>query len=250
MWSANVSMADDSIYTVTKLLGTGDSNAKLTKSDNSGKGYLTVGLSLSPANESGYEVCASRSAGCTKACLFTAGRGAYDNVKTARIAKTRLFFQDRENFLSRLRRELSSQLKRADKAGKRLAVRLNVLSDIPWEKIAPDLFSDFPDVQFYDYTKHVLRMKADKRPANYHLTYSRSENNDPLCRSVLKAGGNVAVVFDTPSLPAYWEEYPVINGDETDLRFLDPAGVVVGLYAKGRAKKDTSGFVISLPVLT
>lgn len=245
-----VKMQDGSTYNVGKLLAKGDSNTKLRKSDKSGKGYLTAGLSLSPANESGYEVCASRSPGCTQACLFTAGYGVYESVKLARIAKTRYFFQEREAFLAQLKAELVKHAKRAQKKGLRLAVRLNVVSDIPWEAICPSLFSDFPDIQFYDYTKHAKRM-VSKLPVNYHLTFSRSEINDSVCKEVCEQSpqANIAVVFSSKVLPTTWNGISVVNGDETDLRFLDPPGSIIGLYAKGRGRKDTSGFVVSIPTI-
>jgi hypothetical protein len=83
-----------------------------------------------------------------------------------------------------------------------------------------------------------------KLPSNYSLTFSRSETNESQCLDVLARGGNVAVVFRSKTLPTHWNGFPVINGDENDLRFLDPKGVVVGLTAKGKAKSDTSGFVV------
>lgn len=240
-------LVNGEIYTVGALLGKGDSNAKLAKSDDSGKGFLTYGLSLAAGNLSGYEVCASRSAGCSAACLYTSGMGQVHSVQRARIAKTKFFFEQREKFLAQLGTELFDANKRAIKLGKRLAVRLNVLSDIMWEKIAPHFFHAFPKVMFYDYTKHYKRMTlfcAAQLPANYHLTFSRSECNEREAELVLHMGGTVAVVFDNANLPAKWKGYPVINGDETDLRFLDKPGSVVGLYAKGKGKKDVSGFVV------
>lgn len=117
------------------------------------------------------------------------------------------------------------------------------------------VFEHFPDVQFYDYTKNPVRMLAFCRgemPANYHLTFSRSESNDADCRAVLAAGGNIAVPFlvkDEAGLPATFMDTPVVSGDHDDLRFLDPAGVVIGLTAKGhKAKRDMSGFIVRLPV--
>jgi hypothetical protein len=252
---AEVKMADGSTYTVTTLLGDGDSNVKLTKSDKAGMGYLTVGLSLSPAKESGYEVCSSRSPGCTNACLFTSGMGQVNAVKRARIAKTILFFEQRELFMSMLGAELIRHVKRAKKQDKILACRLNVLSDLQWEKLYPDLFVAFKEVQFYDYTKHLRRAaqwKSIDFPSNYHLTFSRSETNDDVVQKIIGENWpiNVAVVFD--SLPEKWNGRKVINGDETDLRFLDPDRVIVGLKAKGKARKEDSGFVIrgiSLPMV-
>jgi hypothetical protein len=146
-----------------------------------------------------------------------------------------------------LRRELSNVVRLGGRNGFTPAVHLNVLSDLFWERIDPCLFGLFPTVQFYDYTKHARRRLdfcAGLLPPNYHLTFSRSECNQADCLRVLAAGGNVAVVFDGKALPATWEGYPVLNGDETDLRFTDPPASVVGLYAKGTAKTDDSGFVV------
>jgi hypothetical protein len=225
---ATVRMADGSTYEVKTLLSDGDSNTKLRKSNDKSVEYLTVGLSLSPAKESGYEMCASRSPGCTQACLFTAGMGVYANVKSARIAKTRLFHQNRDTFKSMLFSELFKWNKKASKQGKQLACRLNVVSDVQWEKVVS------------------RKMHDDSFPANYHLTFSRSETNDNDVQFLMENNCpiNIAVVFDHKLFPANYASRKVINGDETDLRFLDESGTIVGLYAKGRGKKDTSGFVI------
>ena len=59
---------------------------------------------------------------------------------------------------------------------------------------------------------------------------------------------NVAVVF-RDKIPKSYKGYEVIDGDDSDLRFLDKfksweTGGIVGLKAKGPAKKDKSGFVV------
>jgi hypothetical protein len=259
----HVNLPDGTAYEVKTLLADGDSNTKLRKSNAASVEYLTVSLSLSPAKESGYEACSSRSPGCTKACLFTAGYGVYSNVRRPRIAKTIAFFEQREAFKAMLFKELYSWRAKAKRQGKRLAVRLNVVSDIQWEKIFPDMFEfpAFDDVQFYDYTKHAKRMAAFELsrvhndatffPLNYHLTFSRSETNIKECTAVYcYKHANVAVVFDSKDYPAHYAGRPVVNGDETDLRFLDPPGCIVGLYAKGQGKKDETGFVIHLPTVS
>lgn len=249
-----VRMPDGSNYDVKVLLADGDSNTKTRKSDKADRGYLTVSLSLSPANESGYEVCASRSPGCTHSCIYTSGFGQYDMVRNARIAKTRLFFQKRTLFKKMLCRELKKWNAKAKRKGLTLACRLNVFSDIQWEKVFPKLFTEFADIQFYDYSKHFKRAisycilkKFNKFPPNYHLTFSRSETNDADVEALIQTNAsiNIAVVFDSKVLPAQWGNRQVVNGDETDLRFLDPPGTIVGLYAKGNGKRDTSGFVVS-----
>jgi hypothetical protein len=245
--TATVKLANGSDYTLSKLLADGDSNAKLTKSNQSGKGYLTFGLSLSPANTSGYQTCASSSAGCRAACLNTAGMGRFSTTQNARIAKTRLFFEQRNTFLYMLETELAKASRKATKEGKHCAVRLNVVSDVMWEQFG--IMEMFPEIQFYDYTKHAKRMIKyceGGLPSNYHLTFSRSECNHNECLQVINAGGNVTVVFNSKELPTHWYTRPVIDGDETDLRFLDDKNVIVGLYHKGDGKKDKTGFVVNL----
>ena len=224
------------------LLGIG-SDAKTVKGVK--YGYMTGILYLAPANLSGNEVCPSRTQGCSDSCLFTAGRGAFSNVRDARISKTQLLFSNRAEFLRRLRHDIQLLIKRAEAQGLVPCVRLNGTSDLGWEGIAADIIREFPDVQFYDYTKVVSRMMLyckGKFPSNYHLTFSKSENNDSDCNKVLNAGGNVAVVFKNK--PNVYFGYPVIDGDLSDLRFTDGKGVVVGLKAKGKAKQDTTGFVV------
>lgn len=172
-------------------------------------------------------------------------------VQQSRIRKTKWFFEDRYGFLSELCADLGRASKRASRKGMTPAVRLNLTSDIAWEHIRfpisnMSLIEMFPAIQFYDYTKSVKRMMRflnGEMPDNYHLTFSRSESNDHEVAKILGAGGNAAVVFGS-KLPARWRGKRVVDGDQSDLRFLDPANVVVGLIAKGEAKKDTSGFVI------
>lgn len=221
------------------------------------KGYLTGILYLAPANLSGFEVCPMRTQGCTAACLgWNAGRvniikkGETTNtIRDSRIAKTRWYFEDRQAFLAQLVKEIEALVRKAEREGLKPAVRLNGSSDIPWERVVyqqenATIMGLFPDVQFYDYTKVTKRALASARgqlPVNYTLTYSATGENDSACLGVLEEGGTVAMVFDT--VPSEYWSYDVIDGDETDLRFDDGAGVIVGLKAKGEARKDTSGFV-------
>lgn len=226
-----------------KLLTT--QNYKTTKGEK--LGYLTGILYLAPAKISGYEVCPGRSEGCTNLCLYTAGMGAFSNVQLARIAKTKQFFEDRDTFLDQLRKDIKALVKKAKKLNMVPAIRLNGTSDIEWTRFS--LMSEFPDVQFYDYTKVLNRLSKDI-PANYHLTFSQHEKNAFQVITALNSGFNAAVVFSTKKgeeLPKEWNGFPVVDGDETDLRFLDPkGGYVVGLRAKGKARKTESDFVIKL----
>jgi hypothetical protein len=202
-------------------------------------GYLTYILHLAPAWLSGYNVCPMASEGCALSCLNTAGRGRCTSTQEARIRKTKLFFNNREYFMANLVKDVEAGIRKAARMGMKPAFRLNGTSDIRWENIPVDGFRNimekFPNVQFYDYTKIPNRRNL---PANYHLTFSRSESNEHL----IPADMNVAVVFLT--LPYTYMGRPVIDGTETDLRFLDGEGVVVGLIAKGKAKSDRSGFVV------
>ena len=207
-------------------------------------GWKTYGLHLSPFNISGNNVCPNASTGCAAACLNTAGRGAMRNVQEARVRKTQLFFNDREGFLRQLFKEIKSAVKSAAKKELTPCFRLNLTSDIAWERYIIPAFKSY---QFYDYTKSKQRMRRfldGKLPENYHLTFSRSEDtSEEQIREFCDRGGNVAVVF-RDHLPKQWRGIKVINGDTTDLRFQDERGVIVGLVAKGLGKKDETGFVV------
>jgi hypothetical protein len=174
-----------------------------------------------------------------------------NNIQRARIARTRYFFENRNAFMAQLSAEIERHISKAIRQGMTPAVRLNGTSDLPYERITGSdgrtMFELFPEVQFYDYTKSVTRAllhATGQMPANYHVTFSRSEVNAEDVKSVLRAGGNVAVVF-AKKLPADWNGATVVNGDQDDLRFLDPRGVVVGLKAKGRARGEATGFVVA-----
>jgi hypothetical protein len=229
---------------MTKTLLSIDTNAKTVKGQ--AKGYRTGILYLAPASVSGVvNVCPHASPACRTACLYSAGRGAFTSVQTARINKTRFYVTNKTAFVATLKANVSKLVAKCTKENATPTVRLNGTSDIGWER--QGIIQAFKSVQFYDYTKNVARMFAfldGTLPKNYNLTFSRSETNENDCVSILKRGGNVAVVFRSKVLPTHWNGFKVINGDENDLRFLDPKGVVVGLSAKGKAKTDTSGFVV------
>jgi len=239
-----------------KLLSTG--NPKILKG--TAQGYNTYILHLAPANVSGYETCPKRTAGCTAACLNTAGRGGMfkrgettNVIQEARKRKTRFFFENRGAFMLQLYLDIKKAIKQSEKLGLIPVFRLNGTSDLAWEKYevqdGKNIFQMFPNVQFYDYTK-MLNRKVRNIP-NYHLTFSAADGNDADVAKAIEQGYNVATVFGikkTLPMPETYMGLPVFNGDDSDLRFLDPNGVVVGLYAKGKAKKDTSGFV-KFPVM-
>jgi hypothetical protein len=229
-------------------------NPKLIKGEK--KGYQSFVLHLAPSNLSGYNTCPKATTGCKQACLNTAGRGGIfkkgetsNTIQKARIRKTKEFFENREQFLDNLSANIKLGIKQAEKKGLIPAFRLNGTSDLSWEKYPvrkssgyyyANIFEAFPNVQFYDYTK-VLGRKVSHIP-NYHLTFSQADGNIEDVIKAKEAGMNIATVFRT--VPESHLGRTVVNGDETDLRFLDPKNVIVGLKAKGKAKKDTSGFVI------
>ncbi len=225
-------------------------NPKIMKGEK--KGYLSFVLHLAPANLSGKEVCPKRTSGCTAACLNTAGRGGIfkkgestNVIQQARIRRTKFFFENRREFLNQLTVDIIKAKTMAEKKGLIPVFRLNGTSDLSWEKYevtnGKNIFQMFPEVQFYDYTK-VLGRKTSHIP-NYHLTFSNADGNINDVLAAKQAGLNVAVVF-RKNLPETYLGRKVINGDETDLRFLDDKNVIVGLKAKGKAKKDISGFVV------
>jgi hypothetical protein len=234
-----------------KLLSTG--NPKMLKGLS--QGYNTYILHLAPADLSGFNTCPKATAGCKAACLNTAGRGGMfkkgettNAIQKARIRKTKMFYEQRQDFMLTLKKDIELAIKQSKKLGLIPVIRLNGTSDLSWEKYdmipGQNVFECFPDIQFYDYTK-VLGRKV-KGIANYNLTFSAADGNDADVYSAIAQGYNVATVFGikkTDPMPESYNGLPVSNGEESDLRFLDPKGVVVGLYAKGKAKKDTSGFV-------
>lgn len=237
-----------------KLLGT--SNAKTVKGES--LSYLTGILYLSPSTLSGVGNVCPWAGRCKEACLNSAGRGAFNSVQNARIKKTRFFFADRDAFMEALYEDCKALVRRAKRKGLLPCIRLNGTSDLAFHRlIVPSqgktLMELFPDVPFYDYSKSVKKALDNAKglhAPNYYVTFSRdSAANEPECEQVLRAGGNVSVVF-RDSLPPTYFHRPVLNGDVTDLRFLDRraragrSGYVVGLKAKGKAKQDRSGFVV------
>lgn len=232
-----------------KLISAG-MNAKTVKGD--GSEYVTAILYLAPAETvEGINLCPmAKMAGCEKACLYTAGRGAFNSVQQSRIRKTIQFRDDRDGFMADLVTDLERFRVWCEKHGVKPVVRLNGTSDIRWENIATDftgttVFQLFPEIQFYDYTKIVNRHV--EHIDNYHLTVSYSEASERFAGMARDTEHNLAVVFRSQKdIPTEYLGRPVVDGDADDLRFLDPKGVVVALYAKGAAKRDDTGFVIDV----
>ena len=230
------------------LLSAG-SNAKTRKGD--GSEYVTAIMYLTPWKSAGINVCPmAEQAGCIEGCLNSAGRGVFNSVQAGRARKTQWFASDREGFMLQLYKDIASFVRFCDKLGVTPCVRLNGTSDIRWELIKvngfANIFAAFPMVQFYDYTK-IANRKI--KVTNYHLTWSYSGASEAYAKqhAIAKVNGlNIAVVWrKVSSIPTEYLGLPVVDGDKDDLRFLDPKGVVVALYAKGKAKRDTSGFVVN-----
>ena len=232
------------------------SSSKIALNEN----YSVFGtvLYMMPAMNSGREACAGRSPGCTASCLEkNTGRMDMSNAKRARRRRHACFYADRSRFLADLHEEIQAHVKAAKRKGLTPSVRLNGTTDLPWHKMKftdkagvkhANLHEASPDAQFYEYTKLPLK---GEYPPNLHLTFSVSERSDADDRAAtyLEAGYSAAVVMrigkheqpDTFRLGSV--DYPVVDGDLHDARFLDPPGSIAALAAKGLAKKDASGFV-------
>jgi len=226
------------------LISNGRSNPKTNKSNKQSDKYLTFILHLRPVNT---KICPFQNvAKCKSACLNTAGLGGvYPSIQKARQRKTDLFLNDRNEFMRQLFEDLTKIDKYCTNKGKVAAVRLNGTSDIQYELIkvnGSNVFDTFPNITFYDYTKIPNRKISNIK--NYSLTWSYSEANKKYSDYFNTVPNNIAVVF-RDKLPKTFNTKEVINGDLTDLRFLDPVNVIVGLKAKGKAKKDYSGFVVN-----
>ena len=235
-----------------KLLGVG-TNAKTIKGD--GDEYLTAILYMTPykvmVDGKLFNSCSMAAmASCIEGCLYTAGRGAFNNVQTARQRKAEWFYRDRDSFMAQLVIDVAKFANYCRKRDIQPCIRLNGTTDIRWELILIDgknIFELFPDVQWYDYTKIPNRKVSHL--ANYHLTWSYSAANpkyEEKFWEVIRNGMSVAVVFRKPVNLKTWRGYKVVDGDKDDLRFLDPKQSIVALYAKGKAKKDNSGFVVDI----
>jgi hypothetical protein len=236
----------------SKSLLSVSSDAKTVKGET--LGFLTGILYLAPATTTKWNTCSMASiAQCDKACLFTAGRGAMSTVAQGRINKTVWFFEERNSFMQQLAKNIRSLKVKAKNKALTLLIRLNGTSDIRWETVAftdtdgvsyVNIFAAFHDVTFYDYTKDANRKGL---PLNYDLTFSYSgvEGFQPFVDIAVVKGMRMAVVFrKEQDIPMTFRGIPVVSGDKSDVRHLDEQGVIVGLYAKGKAKLDQSGFVV------
>jgi hypothetical protein len=225
-------------------LGSTGISAKLVKNEIKNN-TLTYCIYLSPAKTSGYQVCPASTPECRKGCLATSGRAVMDInsgrnvILNSRIKKTRLFFEERDFFMDWLIKEIEVARLKSIRKNMFFAVRLNGTSDIYWENIihnGKNIFQHFPEVDFYDYTKDWKRF--DNLPENHHLTLSYTGRNWVKCIDKLNDGYNVAMIFNTKTLPSTFHGYNVVNGDITDLRTKDEKGIIIGLVWKNIADKE------------
>ena len=222
-------------------------DAKTIKGNESG--YLTAIMYMTPYKTLGHNLCPmAETAGCLEGCLNTAGRGSMNSVQKGRARKAQWFIKDRAGFMAQLVKDLTRFQNYCERRDLKPAIRLNGTTDIRWELIKVNgetIFELFPNITFYDYTKIANRRNL---PNNYHLTFSYSATNETYLKQVdiAKSNGlNIAVVFrNKENIPSEFIGLPTIDGDKTDLRFLDPKQSIVALYAKGKARKDNSGFVV------
>ena len=230
----------------TKLLT--QSGHKMDVTNRNDKGYHTAITYLAPYDLSGHIVCPQASPACIELCLNTSGHGIFDSTQAARIKRTKYFYQDKKVFYDQLSKELNSHVRRSEKLGLIPNYRFNGTSDLIIEKIYPQLFNEFPNVQFHDYTKIDYKIRpVEKLPLNYDLTFSYSgvKKYQPFVQQAIDNGMRIAVVFKHKDrIPAQFLSMKCVDGDNSDIRPYDPHGVVVALYAKGKARNDTSGFVV------
>lgn len=232
---------------VKNLLSKGSTNAKTSKND-----IKTFILYLAPhnLNYKGITLCKDASVNCIKVCLYSAGRGAFSNVQLSRINKANFYVSDKKVFLAQLLKEIKKEIKKASDKNEKIAFRLNGTSDIDFLYLLDKHFDfnvdllNYDKVYFYDYTKSLPRAKRYQNYRNYTLTFSKSESNEKETNEALNLGINVAAVFSS-DLPKTYKGVKVVDGDKSDLEMIKHKNVILGLKAKGKAKKDKSGFVIT-----
>ena len=227
-------------YNVNCLLDRFGANTKLKKS--SGGKYSVAGLSLMPS----IKFCPmSIKAGCFELCLKSAGRGRFNNVVKARNNKSNFYNNDYDLFMILLKYELQLHIMNCKKNKVNPSARLNVLSDIPYEKT--DIFNTFKEIYFYDYTKRANRIEACNSIENYKLMFSYS-GRDAYLNQVSKAldfSNPIAVVF-RKTFPKFFLGRPVFNGDLSDIDNSTKHGHVIALKAKGSlAKNSFNDFVVA-----
>jgi hypothetical protein len=251
-----------------KLLG---SSMKVEMGESAG--VLSTVLYLSPADEAFADnrtLCPFATT-CADVCLgHSSGQLAFDHARNARTWKTTLFMGDRDLFARLIMLESISHVRKARRLGMTPAIRVDGSSDTGFgAKLAHALWeSGFKDARVYDYTKveqRAIKWARGGFTPNYHVTFSRSGDNEQSVQNVLNAGGNVAAVFSAKPgrknrkaepLPDTYKGSAIIDGDylHGDARFLDPRserGTVVGLRfkqnkARTKAIANAGAFVINV----
>tara|TARA_R100000093_G_scaffold12836_1_gene7636 strand:- start:124 stop:834 length:711 start_codon:yes stop_codon:yes gene_type:complete len=223
------------------------SNSKADKTNNLLSQFEVKFLQLAPANMANKHetVCRYSTPGCRESCLIFTGNGRYPKVINGRTNKTLFYLNDNGLFMEKLMVETAGFQASTRIQDKVPCIRPNALSDIPWEQKHPEYMERFPDTIFYDYTKYPYLERPDQNlPKNYSLVYSRSDKSSNWEIDInLNNGRSVAVVF-RDELPEKYCGVPVVDGDKHDLTFLHSAPCIIGLRAKGLARKDTTGFVV------
>lgn len=230
---------------VKNLLSKGSTNAKTSKNDAD-----TYILYLAPYNQNSKKIniCPKASTGCAAACLNTAGlAGVYKSIQLSRQNKTEYFLHDKKMFINQLAKELIKINLKAAKNTNQTLIRLNGTSDLDFiyllKKYAAFDIANYQNLHFYDYTKILGKVKKYSKDKNYTLTFSRAEDNEKQIFDAVKYGANISAVF-SGDLPKTYKGIPVVDGDKTDNEMLKFKSVILGLKAKGKAKKDKSGFTI------
>ena len=208
-------------------------------------GHATFIFYGAPNTISGYNTCANSSEGCRANCIYYSGYGAMKNVQNARIRKTKMYFEERRDFISLVNIDIKSAIKFSERNNMEPAFRLDGTTDIG---LAKHFVGLYPNVQFYDYTKIMKRVKLAEKYDNWHVTYSLSEDTTRSTIKILLAGRtNIAIPFkrvpDTGSPYRLWGR-KLVDGYSTDLRFLDGDNRIVCLKAGGRGRKSNSEFIV------
>jgi len=228
-----------------RILTYPEGQLKLGKSE-----IYTLGLTLSSGDAAGVETCSWRGE-CSKVCVLKHGKGGLPAVQRARIARTQFAESYPREFFALVAEEINT----AHRKHGEIVVRLNVNSDLRFYRAVPGFFNGSlfgEGVRFYDYTKNPAILNGDGwiTPL-YRAVYSMHEGSNPVkVAEFLKRGGTVAMVTDRPrkgdTLPLIevgGEMFGTVDGDSHDNRLLDPAGVIVDLYAKGAAVRNPGEFV-------
>lgn len=241
-------------------IGSATQSTKLNKSYHAGT--YTYGIYLAPWNLAsrlsgipGMNNCACGQ-NCHKYCLNGSGHnkgdiiayGEYSHINVSRVKKTILFYYNRKLFMFLVIHEIHKAKLYAEKHNLEFSVRINCTSDLNIElfnspKTNKNILKIFGDTQFYDYTKISSRYKIADKYDNYHLTFSFDGKNWDKCQKILKNHGQVAVVFDGV-MPTTYKGYKVISGDNYDMRYKDPHGVIIGLtYHKTAENYNTGEYI-------